>query len=86
MGDPRVIIVWLNDRGHLQASTIEGCKIRTKYLINKFKAINFHHIYREFNKEADHLYKQTILEYKGKITYYHWEPGGAGTLKHLSMF
>jgi hypothetical protein len=70
MGDSRVIIDWLNDRGQLQASTIEGWKIRTKDLIKKFQAISFHHIYREFNKEADQLSKQALLEYEGKITYY----------------
>jgi ribonuclease HI len=38
MGDSRVIIDWLNDRGKLQACTIEGWKLRTKELIKKFQA------------------------------------------------
>jgi hypothetical protein len=32
MGDSRVIIDWLNDRGQLQASSIEGWKIELKIL------------------------------------------------------
>jgi hypothetical protein len=54
--------------------------------MKNFQAISFHHIYRDFNKEADKLSKQALLEHEGKITYYQWEPGGAGPLKHLAMF
>jgi len=65
MGDSKVIIDWLNDRGQLQTSSIEGWKIRTKDLLKNFQAISFHHIYREFNKEADKISKQALLEHEG---------------------
>jgi hypothetical protein len=81
-----VIIDWLNDKGQLKACSIEGWKIRTKDLIKNFQAISFHHIFREFNKEADQLSKKALLEPEGKISYYLWEPGGAGPMNHLAMF
>jgi ribonuclease HI len=84
-GDSRVIIEWLNDRGKLNVCSIEGWKIRTKDLIKKFQYISFHHLYREFNKEADKLSKEALLVPEGKITYYQWEPGGAGQTKHLAI-
>jgi len=85
-GDSKVIIDWLNDKGQLKACAIEGWKIRTKSLIKNFQAINFHHIVREFNKDEDQLSKVALHESEGKISFYLWEPGGAGPMKHFSMF
>jgi hypothetical protein len=86
LSDSKVIIDWLNNRGRLQASAIKGWKHRTKELINKFQVVSFHHIFKEFNKEADQLSKQALHEPKGRITYYLWEPGGIGPLNHLAMY
>jgi ribonuclease HI len=60
LGDSKVVIDWLSNRGRLQASAIEGWKSRIKDLIKSFHAISFEHIYREFNVEADLLSKQGI--------------------------
>jgi hypothetical protein len=86
LGGSKVIIEWLNNRGRLQAIAIEGWKFRTKDLINFFQEINFHHIFREFNKEADQLSKQAIYEPEGRISYFKWENGAAGPLTHLNLF
>jgi hypothetical protein len=86
LGDSKVVIEWINNRGRLQASAIEGCKLRTKELIKKIQEISFQHIYREFNTEADQLSKQVIHEPKGRITYYKWENGIAGPISHLILF
>jgi hypothetical protein len=86
MGDSRVIIDWLNDRGKIQACAIEGWKLRTKELIKKNQTISFHHIFRDFNKEADQLSKQALHEPEGKISFYLWEPGGIGPMNYLAMF
>jgi hypothetical protein len=85
-GDYTVIIDWLNDRGNLKACAIEGWKIHTKALIKNFQAISFHHIFRDFNKEADQLSKAALLVPEGNISYYRWEPGGASPMNHLAMF
>ena len=86
LGDSKVIIEWLNNRGRLHASAIEGFKHRTKELIKKIQEISFQHIFREFNKEVDQLSKQPINEPEGKISYYKWENGAAGPIQHLILF
>jgi ribonuclease HI len=86
LGDSKVIIEWINNRGRFQASAIEGWKHKTKELIKKNQEISFQHIFRDFNKEADQLSKQAIHEPKGRITYFKWEPGIAGPMNHLVLF
>jgi len=81
-----VIIDLLNDRGHLKACSIEGWKIRIKALFKNFQVISFHHIYRDFNKEAAKLSKVALMVPEGKITYYRWDPGGVGPMNHLDIF
>jgi ribonuclease HI len=94
LGDSKVIIEWLNNRGRLQASAIEGWKLRTKELIKYFQEISFQHIFREFNKEADQLSKQAIMNQKAE---YHISSGKMGLqgpylistfsdISHLSVF
>jgi ribonuclease HI len=55
LGDSKVIIDWINQKGNLQAVNIEGWKLKTKDLVSKFEDISFQHIFREHNKEADQL-------------------------------
>jgi ribonuclease HI len=85
-GDSKVIIEWLNEKGKLDIVAIEGWKKRTKILCKKFQALTFHHIFREFNKEADTLSKEALLSPAGRLTFYQWEPGGGGETKHLDIF
>jgi ribonuclease HI len=85
LGDSKVIIEWINNSGRLQANAIEGWKHRTKELIQKFQEISFHHIFRDFNKEADQLSKQVIHEPDGIISYYKWEPRITGPMNHLVL-
>jgi hypothetical protein len=86
MGDSKVIIEWLNQKGNLHAIDIEGWKCRTKVLTTNFQEISFHHIFRDFNKEADRLSKQSLLDPKGRLTYYTWENGMTGPLSHINLF
>jgi ribonuclease HI len=86
MGDSKVIIDWLNDKGNLYAINIEGWKRKTKVLTTNFQEISFHHIFREFNKEAYRLSKQALLELKGRLTYFTWENGTTGPPSHLKLF
>jgi ribonuclease HI len=85
LGDSKVVIDWLSNRGRLQASAIEGWKSRIKNLIKHFHAISFEHIFREFNMEADLLSKKALREPKGIITYYLWTNGTEGPRRHLSL-
>jgi len=85
-GDSKVIIEWLNEKGKLDIVAIEGCKKCTNLLCKKFHALTFHHIFREFNKEADMLSNEALLSPAGRLTFYQWEPGGGGETKHLDIF
>jgi hypothetical protein len=58
LGDSKVIINWLNKKSNLCVSSLDGWKQRIELLRKKFRAINFYHIYREFNKEADEQSKK----------------------------
>jgi hypothetical protein len=86
LGDSKVVIDWLSNRGRLQSSTIEGWKSRIKDLIKSFHAISFEHIYREFNVEVDHLSKLALREPEGRITFYQWINGIEGPKRHLSLY
>jgi ribonuclease HI len=44
MGDSRVVIDWLSNRGRLQVCAIEGWKSRIKDLIKLFQSVSFEHI------------------------------------------
>jgi hypothetical protein len=78
MGDSRVIIDWLSNKGRLQVSALEGWKNRIKVLINHFQNISFHHVYRHFNSEADTLSKQALGEPEGHISFVRWYKGIEG--------
>ena len=66
LGDSKVIIDWINQKGQLQAVNLEGRKLKTKELAHNFKDISFQHIYREHNKEADLLSKRALKEPKDR--------------------
>jgi ribonuclease HI len=60
LGDSKVVIQWLEQKGKLQTINTEGWKSRIKELIPTFKGIHFQHIFREANGEADQLSKQAL--------------------------
>jgi ribonuclease HI len=86
LGDSKVIIDWINQKGQLQAVNIEGWKLKTKDLVSKFEDISFQHIYREHNKEADQLSKRALKEPKGRLIVYHWDNGQESIPTHLNIF
>jgi ribonuclease HI len=86
MGDSKVIIDWLNHKTNLHAIDIVGWRRRTKVLTTYFQEISVHHIFRDFNKEADRLSKQGLLDQKVNLTYYTVDDGTTGPLFHLKLF
>jgi ribonuclease HI len=86
LGDSKVIIDWMNQKGQLQAVNLDGWKLKTKELTHNFKEISFQHIYREHNKEADLLSKRALKEPKGRLTVYHWQNGEEIPPTHLNIF
>jgi ribonuclease HI len=84
MGDSKVVIDWLNHKGNLHAIDIEGWKRRTKELTTIFQGICFHHIFREFNKEADRLIKTSPLGTERQINLLHlgkWDDRSSNSYK-----
>jgi ribonuclease HI len=78
LGDSKVIIDWLNEKSELRVSSLEGWKQRIQILRNTFESIQFYHIYREYNKEADALSKKALSEPEGHITLHLWNEGVEG--------
>jgi len=86
MGDSIVTIDWINKKGNLQAINIEGWKIRIRELLATFQGVNFHHIYRESNEEADILSKRSLYSPKGKLIYFTWDGENEGPTNHINIF
>jgi hypothetical protein len=86
LGDSRIIIDWLNNKGKLQVNALECWKDRINELIKGYTLINFTHIYRELNMEADLLSKRALQEQEGKITYHQWKDGQEGPTLFLKLF
>jgi ribonuclease HI len=68
LGDSKIIIEWLNQKNVLQVSTLEGWKLRIASLVNRFSSVQFFHIYREYNMEADWLSKKALIAAEGIIS------------------
>jgi ribonuclease HI len=75
LGDSRVIIDWINHKCNLQSVHIEGWKHQTLELANFFTDVNFHHIPRYHNTEADALSKRALSEVAGRLSVYHCDNG-----------
>jgi hypothetical protein len=65
---------------------LDGWKSKIKNLSHHFKDLNFQHIHRELNKEADALSKRALNEPKGRLSIYHWENGKESLHSHLNIF
>jgi hypothetical protein len=85
LGDSKVIIDWINQKGQLHAVNIEGWKLKTKELAT-FQDINFQHIYRDYNKEVDFLSKRALKEHEGRLSFFLWENGTESQHSNLNIF
>jgi ribonuclease HI len=86
MGDSKVIVDWLNKKGNLQVINIEGWKMRIRELMAVFQGLNFQHIFRESNKEADILSKRALHSPKGQLIYFSWDGESEGPTNHINIF
>jgi hypothetical protein len=85
MGDSKVIIEWLLNKGRLQVAALEGWKIRIKELTKLFRSIKYQHIYRDFNMEADKQSKLALEENEGFLYYHQWINGAEGPRKQIRI-
>jgi hypothetical protein len=86
LGDSRIIIDWLNNKGKLQVLALDCWKEKIRDLIKNFKEISFLHIFRESNVEADHLSKKALQHQEGLISYNKWVDGAMGQTMYLKIF
>jgi hypothetical protein len=62
LGDSKIVIEWLNQKGALQVVSLERWKERIKDTLKYFRNISFAHIFREENQEADILSKLALTK------------------------
>jgi ribonuclease HI len=86
MGDSKIVIDWLREKGSLQMLDLECWKERLFELIIFFQNISFDHIYREDNTEADMLSKLAMLKFSGTIEYFQVEGGHAGPHMFIELY
>jgi ribonuclease HI len=86
LGDSRVIIDWINHNCNLQSIHIEGWKQKTQELSKLFTDINFHHIPRSHNTEADALSKRALSEVVGRLSVYHCDRGKESPISSINIF
>jgi hypothetical protein len=86
LGDSKIVIDWLHNRGTLQVTSLMGWLNRILELKNSFNIIRFVHIYREENGEADTLSKKELQMPKGKIHYNKWIDGHEGPSHFMHLF
>jgi hypothetical protein len=86
LGDSKIIIEWLNQKNVLQVSTLEGWKLRIASLVNRFSSVQFFHIYREYNMEADWLSKKALIAAEGIISLQLWTGALAGPIRQIKVY
>jgi ribonuclease HI len=86
LGDSKVVVDWLEQKGNLQAINIEGWKRRIRDLATSFQGTSFQHIFRESNEEADKLSKQALLAPRGRLIYFNWDGENEGPPQFLKIF
>jgi ribonuclease HI len=86
LGDSRVIIDWINQKSKLHSVHIEGWKEKTLQLSKFFTDINFQHISRTHNWEADALSKRALKEEVGRLSVYHCENGIESSISSFNIF
>jgi hypothetical protein len=52
IGDSKVVIDWLKDRGKMEIASLLGLMDRINKLKKSFREIHYTHVYKELNKEA----------------------------------
>jgi hypothetical protein len=78
VGDSRIVIEWLSNRGDLQVVSLLAWKDRIRNLQPTFKKLSYIHTHREHNKSVDHLSKEALQKKVGIISYNLWIDGHEG--------
>ena len=66
-GDSKIVIDWETRKKNIIAPHLQNLLKEIRALQPNFDAVNFNHIYREYNMEADTLSKQALAIQPGTI-------------------
>jgi ribonuclease HI len=86
LGDSRVIIDWITQKCNLHSIHIEGWLHLTRNLSAHFADINFKHIPRSLNREADALSKRALNGVVGRLSVFHSENGIDSPISSINVF
>jgi len=86
IGDSKIVIDWLNDKGSLQEISIDCWKDGIKELFKFFSSITFAHAYKEENLEANILSKKALTAHPRAIAYNKWVDGHEGPRHFLMLY
>ena len=67
-GDSKVIIDWVTRKSRLQIASLHSWKAKLQVLLPLFSYLDLYHTHREFNMEADVLFKQALRMMEGRIS------------------
>jgi hypothetical protein len=71
IGDSKIVIDWLNNKGKLQVSSLLGWMDRVRELHTSFRHIGYKHTLREYNKEVNALSNTALQKQVGFFSYTH---------------
>jgi hypothetical protein len=83
---PLVIINWLSEKGKLEVCSLAGWKRRINLLKEKFTEINFYHILREFNRDADEQSKRALSDQEGSLVIHKWMDGRESSTNIIHIY
>jgi hypothetical protein len=88
LGDSRIVIEWLSNKGDLQAISLLPWKDKIRLLQPTFKKISYNHIYSEYNKykSVDQLSKTMLQKKVGILSNNLWIDGHEGPPLFLTLF
>ena len=86
LGDSRVIIDWITQKCKLHSIHIEGWLHLTRNLSDQFSDINYLHIPRSLNGEADALSKRALKGVVGRLSVFHSENGIDSPISSINIF
>ena len=66
-GDSKTVIEWAQERNTIRAPHLQNMLRTIRSMLPCFAALNFNHVYREYNLEADILSKQALAIQPGVI-------------------
>jgi ribonuclease HI len=86
LGDSRIVIDWLNNKGKLQVTSLDCWKEKIIDLIKNLEEISFMHIFLDSNLEENLLSKRCLQQQDCLISYNKLVEGSMGQTLYLKLF